>query len=132
MLPIDTDELKTKYKVYDNYSFLVNPNIIGKESFRELKRLRRMVITDFDFKNFRATKEIISETEYLGFDAIKNNQEHDETKKVKNTEFIIEENNNANNTANLNFLSQNKINNNESSLFDSEENLGDFWICAVF
>lgn len=129
LLPIDTDELKTKYKVYDNYSYLVNPNIVGKGSFRELKRLRRMVITDFDFKNFSATKEILTEAEYLGFDKIKNNQEQYQVKEInkeyneitneKNMEVVIEEkNNNADNTANLNLLNQNKINDNEPSLFD--------------
>ncbi|WP_144600708.1 hypothetical protein [Campylobacter coli] len=140
LLPIDTDELKTKYKVYDNCSYLVNPNIVGKGSFRELKRLRRMVITDFDFKNFSATKEIISETEYLGFDEIKNNQEqyqvkeinqeHDETKKMKNTEIVIEEKNNPiNNQSNLfNKKEESSINNKalisndtQPSLFDENQ-----------
>lgn len=155
LLPINTDELKTKYKVYDNCSYLVNPNIVGKGSFRELKRLRRMVITDFDFKNFSATKEIISETEYLGFDEIKNNQEqyqvkeikqeHNETTKMKNAEIVIEEKNNSiNDQSNLfdkkeESNTNNKVlisNNKQPTLFDNEENnkevLGDFWsMCGV-
>ncbi|PHJ03389.1 hypothetical protein IW21_08940 [Campylobacter fetus subsp. venerealis] len=100
LLFLDTEELKKKYMVYDDSSYLVNPNIVGKGSFRELKRLRQMVVTDFDFDKMEAKQEVIRETAYEDFETIKQNKDNyqvkslqhnvSEDKKIQNFDIIIE------------------------------------------
>lgn len=124
LLFINTEDLKDKYKVFDDHSYLVNPNVVGKGSFKELKRLRQMVVTDFNFDKQEVTREIIRETEFEGFNNIKENlsnyeikaveQKNDEETKSKNTTVIID-----------------KIQNNELSLFAEEDKkLGAFWLAG--
>ncbi|MBZ7980329.1 hypothetical protein AVBRAN12640_07930 [Campylobacter sp. RM12640] len=76
LLPLNTPELQEKYMVFNQDSFLVNPNIVGKGSFRELKRLRQMVITDFDFEKLEVKQEIIKETYYCDYQELINKNEY--------------------------------------------------------
>lgn len=76
LLPLNTPELQEKYMVFNQDSFLVNPNVVGKGSFRELKRLRQMVITDFDFEKLEVKQEVIKETYYCDVEELVNKNEY--------------------------------------------------------
>lgn len=64
LLKID-DELAEQYSLGGkNKYLLVNPNIFGKGSFRDLSRLRQTIIKNFDFNTLEYTKEAIKEEIY--------------------------------------------------------------------
>ncbi|WP_139493178.1 hypothetical protein [Campylobacter armoricus] len=135
---IDRDFVKSYAGVGSDDCYLFNPNLVGRGSWNDLKNLRHTITREWDFENLEVRENLEIEEEYLGLDEIKNNQEQYQVKEInkeyneitneKNMEVVIEEkNNNADNIANLNLLNQNKINDNEPSLFDNKEDLGDFW-----
>ena len=113
LLKIDTMDLKEKFRSYIGNSYYVNPNIIGKGSFRDIKKLRQTIITDFDFENNKITKSASIDTTYEdGQDLIDNTQSYkvDEknnkqtaniivSKTEKDKENIIGHNENSNNIA---------------------------------
>lgn len=113
LLKIDTMELKEKFHSYVGNSYYVNPNIIGKGSFRDIKKLRQTIITNFDFENNKITKSSSIDTTYEdGQDLIDNTQNYkvDEknnkqtaniivSKTEKDKENIIGHNENSNNIA---------------------------------
>ncbi|MFS2056409.1 hypothetical protein ACEN8K_47400, partial [Variovorax sp. CT11-76] len=35
--------------IFTNKEYIINPQIVGKGSFRDLKKMRQTVITDYDF-----------------------------------------------------------------------------------
>lgn len=49
----------------------MNPQIIGKGSFKDLKKLRQTVVKTFDFDNLEFKQEISVESEYEGFEQVK-------------------------------------------------------------
>ena len=55
-----TDEELVFYKLVRGMkkAFLINPNLVGKGSFRDLMKMRQVVIRDFDRKGMRYRKEI--------------------------------------------------------------------------
>lgn len=97
LLKIDTMDLKEKFRSYIGNSYYVNPNIIGKGSFRDIKKLRQTIITDFDFENNKITKSASIDTTYEdGQDLIDNTQSY----KVDDIEYSKDEENNKQ-TANI-------------------------------
>lgn len=97
LLKIDTMDLKEKFRSYIGNSYYVNPNIIGKGSFRDIKKLRQTIITDFDFENNKITKSASIDTTYEdGQDLIDNTQNY----KVDDIEYSKDEENNKQ-TANI-------------------------------
>lgn len=97
LLKIDTMELKEKFHSYVGNSYYVNPNIIGKGSFRDIKKLRQTIITNFDFENNKITKSASIDTTYEdGQDLIDNTQSY----KVDDIEYSKDEENNKQ-TANI-------------------------------
>ncbi|XTO84312.1 hypothetical protein RZU89_10270 (plasmid) [Campylobacter coli] len=44
VLKLDTDDLKKAYDVFAKNAFLINPNVIGKGSFRDLRNLRQTIV----------------------------------------------------------------------------------------
>ncbi|WP_162165543.1 hypothetical protein [Campylobacter fetus] len=115
LLFLNTKELKEKYQIYDDSSYLVNPNIVGKGSFRELKRLRQMVVTDFNFDKMEAKQEVIRETAYEDFEAIQQNKDDyqvkslkhkiSEDKKIQDVDIVIEK---KDNNEQLNLFDENQ------------------------
>ena len=91
LLKIDTMDLKEKFRSYIGNSYYVNPNIIGKGSFRDIKKLRQTIITDFDFENNKITKSSSIDTTYEdGQDLIDNTQNYKvDEKNNKQTANII-------------------------------------------
>ncbi|MGI7641226.1 hypothetical protein ACNF6L_08660 [Campylobacter coli] len=133
ILKLDTDDLKKAYDVFAKNAFLINPNVIGKGSFRDLRNLRQTIVQNFNADRFEMTKEVFTEVEYKGLQEIKNNKEDYEIKAIQQTQ-----NNNEKNTEI--FLAKkgnvNVLENKQPTLFDNEENnkevLGDFWsMCGI-
>lgn len=97
LLKIDTMELKQKFQSFVGDSYYVNPNIIGKGSFRDIKKLRQTIVTDFDFENNKVTKSSSIDTTYKdGEDLLDNAEKY----KVDNIEIIDDTNVNER-TANI-------------------------------
>ena len=123
---LDSEELREKYDVYSKNSYLVNPDLIGKGSFRDLKNLRQTVVTDFDFETLEMKKQIIRETKYDDYDEISKNKQDYEIKAV--AQVSVQEN-----IKDTNILIGKKDikNNKELSLFQEEDKeLGSFWLSA--
>ena len=64
--------------------FLINPQLIGSGSFKELSKIRRVITTTFDFDTFEATKEIDSAYVYSDFEEVGQNLENYEIKQIEN------------------------------------------------
>ncbi|WP_416861241.1 hypothetical protein [Helicobacter ganmani] len=91
LLKIDTMELRQKFQSFIGNSYYVNPNIIGKGSFRDIKKLRQTIITDFDFENNMVTKSASIDTTYdEGQELIDNTQKYE----IDNVEIINNTNTN--------------------------------------
>ncbi|EMC8631849.1 hypothetical protein VMW97_001695 [Campylobacter fetus] len=114
ILKLSTDELRERFDICSKNSYLINPDIIGKGSFRDLKTLRQTVVTDFDFETLQIRKEKVIEAKYDDFETIKNTPDNyeitsfehkiSEDKKIQDVDIIIE-----------------KKDNNQPSLFDENE-----------
>lgn len=78
IMAINTKALKEKYSkefgmpLVGRDWYLINPNVVGKGSFNEIKRLRRTVKQDFDFVDFKAETQVLTSTEYSGIEAYQN------------------------------------------------------------
>ncbi|EFO4793580.1 hypothetical protein HQT34_001656 [Campylobacter coli] len=116
ILKLDTDELRQTYDVFSKNSFLINPNIIGKGSFRDLRNLRQTIIQNFNADRFEMTKEIVTEVEYNGLQEIKNNKEDYEIKAIQQTQ-----NNNEKNTEIFLAKKGNVLENKQPTLFDENQ-----------
>ena len=91
-------------KAYIGDEYLVNPQLVGKGSFNEMKSLRQTIITNFDFNTLEMKQQMQIETKYDGFDEIADNLEKHEIKEIRqgrsndgkyqNTEVVIAEKNN--------------------------------------
>lgn len=87
LLPLDKEKQLELQKdedmpIFAEEAYLVNPNIIGQGSFRDLKRLRQIVETDFNFETGEAVRSIQTETAYVGLDEVKESPESFEIKSV--------------------------------------------------
>jgi hypothetical protein len=72
LLSPNSDEAREEYNIYSKNSFVLNPNVIGKGSIKDLKKLRQTVVTDFDFDKLEATQEVVRQVEYDGLEDVKN------------------------------------------------------------
>lgn len=91
LLKIDTMELKQKFQAFVGDTYYVHPNIIGKGSFRDIKKLRQTIVTDFDFENNKVTKSSSIDTAYKdGQDLLDNTQKYE----IDNVEIINNTNTN--------------------------------------
>lgn len=73
--------------------FLINPQLIGSGSFKELSKIRRVITTTFDFDTFEATKEIDSAYVYSDFEEVGQNLENYEIKQIENKSSSDQKNN---------------------------------------
>jgi hypothetical protein len=76
LLTPNSDEAREEYNIYSKNSFVLNPNVIGKGSIKDLKKLRQTVVTDFDFDKLEATQEVIRQVEYEGLEDVKNGKDN--------------------------------------------------------
>ena len=94
LLMTPTESIKELFKQDNDLSvfmsftkntYIINPNIIGKGKLEDLKKMRQVVTTEYDFEKLEATKEIIKEVEYKGLETVKNgNTEIVDIKKNEN------------------------------------------------
>ncbi|WP_181022135.1 hypothetical protein [Campylobacter hyointestinalis] len=112
-----TKEQREEFGVLGAKSFIINPNIIGKGSFRDLKELRQTVTRTFNFDKLEIKQETQIEAKYKGMDEILNNPEnyniieasqiHNKDRNLIHNMIVVEE-------------KQEKANN-QLSLFDENE-----------
>lgn len=69
--------------IFTNKEYIINPQIVGKGSFRDLKKMRQTVITDYDFDTLEMKSQVIQEAKYDGFDEIINSPEKFQVKEAK-------------------------------------------------
>lgn len=75
---IDTDELRKSYEIFGNDMFFVDPNIVGKGSFRDLEKLRQTITQEFDLKQMEYTTRVNTEMTYTDYnDVIKRINKHE-------------------------------------------------------
>ena len=96
-----TDEMKKEFGLYGNDIYFINPDIVGKGSFSDLKELKRTIVKTFDFENLQMKQEVTTEVKYAGFTEVIENLDKHEIKQVtsevspdgkkKETEILIGE-----------------------------------------
>ncbi|OCR86949.1 hypothetical protein CFT12S00416_08930 [Campylobacter fetus subsp. testudinum] len=92
---------KFNIRGYIGDEYLINPQLVGKGSFNEMKKLRQTVTTSFDFDKLEMVKEVVIESKYDGFDEVANNLDKHKIKEInqnsslngrlRSTEIVIEE-----------------------------------------
>lgn len=102
--------------IFTNKEYIINPQIVGKGSFRDLKKMRQTVITDYDFDTLEMKSQVIQEAKYDGFDGIINSpekfqvkeirQEVDKSGKFLKNELVISELENSNQTIDKNIKTE--------------------------
>ncbi|WP_188347265.1 hypothetical protein [Campylobacter fetus] len=112
-----TKEQREEFGVLGAKSFIINPNIIGKGSFRDLKELRQTVTRTFNFDKLEIKQETQIEAKYKGMDEILNNPEnyniieasqiHNKDRNLIHNMIVVEE--------------KQEKDNNQLSLFDENE-----------
>ncbi len=71
-----TKEQQEEYDIISSNSYIMNPQIIGKGSFKDLKKLRQTTIKEFDFEKLEMIQKVEVESEYEGLDEVKKNPEN--------------------------------------------------------
>ena len=61
---------KDKFDIIGKNSFMLNPQIVGKGSIKDLKQLRQTTVKTFNFETLEMTKEILTDAAYDGFDKV--------------------------------------------------------------
>ena len=61
---------KDKFDIIGKNSFMLNPQIVGKGSIKDLKQLRQTTVKTFNFETLEMTKEILTDAAYEGFDKV--------------------------------------------------------------
>ncbi|HDX6244469.1 TPA: replication/maintenance protein RepL [Campylobacter fetus subsp. venerealis] len=83
LIKIDSnDDILNDMMINSDDVYLVNPNIVGKGSWLELKNLRHTISYNYDFEKLEATKEIIQDARYEGYEEITENLESHEVKQI--------------------------------------------------
>lgn len=54
------------FDVVETNSFIINPQIIGKGSFKDLKKLRQTIVKEFDFEKLELTQKFRIKSSYTG------------------------------------------------------------------
>ena len=68
--------------IFTGEDYLINPQIVGKGSFRDIRKIRQTIVQDFDFDTMEMKKQVTQEAKYDGFDEIKDNTDKHEIKKI--------------------------------------------------
>ncbi|EDO7551997.1 hypothetical protein GM781_08790 [Campylobacter jejuni] len=71
-----TKEQQEEYDIISPNSYIMNPQIIGKGSFKDLKKLRQTTIKEFDFEKLEMVQKVEVESEYEGLEEVKENPEN--------------------------------------------------------
>ena len=82
---IKIEETKAKefnVPYFTDKEYLVNPQLIGSGSFKDLSRIRHIVTTTYDFNKLETTKEIEASYVYSEFDEVSKDLENHEVKQI--------------------------------------------------
>lgn len=71
-----TKEQQEEYDIISPNSYIINPQIIGKNSFKDLKKLRQTTVKEFDFEKLEMIQKVEVESECEGLDEVKENLEN--------------------------------------------------------
>ncbi|HAA1513244.1 hypothetical protein A0M76_07135 [Campylobacter coli] len=127
-----TKEQQEEYDIISPNSYIMNPQIIGKGSFKDLKKLRQTTIKEFDFEKLEMIQKVEVESEYEGLDEVKENPENYYIEDIKQIAY-------PNTIENQIIISKKEAeadnqtliaNDTQPALFDDEENnkeMCDFW-----
>lgn len=84
----------------DKNKYLINPDIVGKGSFRDMVKMREKVVKEFNFERMEFKKEVAKEMDYTELEEITGNPEAHKIKHIdinkkddsnKEIEIIVEE-----------------------------------------
>ncbi|MCR6587176.1 hypothetical protein [Campylobacter insulaenigrae] len=78
-----TKEQQEEYDIISPNSYIMNPQIIGKGSFKDLKKLRQTTIKEFDFEKLEMIQKVEVESEYEGLEEVKENPENYHIEDIK-------------------------------------------------
>lgn len=82
---IKIEETKAKefnVPYFTDKEYLVNPQLIGSGSFKDLSRIRHIVTTTYDFNKLETTKEIEASYVYSEFDEVSKDLKNHEVKQI--------------------------------------------------
>lgn len=82
-----TKEQQEEYDIISPNSYIMNPQIIGKGSFKDLKKLRQTTIKEFDFEKLEMIQKVEVESEYEGLEEVKENPENYYIKDIKQISY---------------------------------------------
>lgn len=83
LIPIDSDDLKNEFEVYGNDWYFINPDITGKGSFNDLRKLKRTIVQYYDFETLSYNQEVHTESAYQDFDELIENKDKFEVKEIR-------------------------------------------------
>ncbi|MCR6585672.1 hypothetical protein [Campylobacter insulaenigrae] len=78
-----TKEQQEEYDIISPNSYIMNPQIIGKGSFKDLKKLRQTTIKEFDFEKLEMIQKVEVEGKYEGLEKVKENPENYHIEDIK-------------------------------------------------
>lgn len=101
-LKITIDQAKEfNIEAFTSKEYVINPNLVGRGSFKEMKNMRQTVVTNFDFETLTMKKEITLENEDIEYEKTKQdllngkseivgiNQSYDEENNIQRTDIKI-------------------------------------------
>ncbi|ABS44347.1 hypothetical protein JJD26997_0956 [Campylobacter jejuni subsp. doylei 269.97] len=127
-----TKEQQEEYDIISPNSYIINPQIIGKNSFKDLKKLRQTTVKEFDFEKLEMIQKVEVESEYEGLEEVKENPDDYYVEDIKKISY-------PNTIENQIIISKREAeadnqtliaNDTQPSLFDNKENnkeMCDFW-----
>lgn len=80
---IQDADLKKELDIVGDKFYIINPNIVGRGSFRDLQKLRQTIIRTFDFEKLEFTQEYGMETFYDGYRDLQENPENYKIEEIK-------------------------------------------------
>lgn len=98
-LPIEKQEHLDALDLFGKNYFLINPNLVGKGSFRDIKEIRQMTVKVFDFDKLEMKEDISTDYVYDGFNNVLKNPDKYKIESINEiksnnrteTEFVIAE-----------------------------------------
>ncbi|WP_297880824.1 hypothetical protein [uncultured Campylobacter sp.] len=81
-----SEEQREEFDIIGTNSFIVNPQVIGKGSFKDIRRLRQTVTKTFDFDKLEMKQEIQVESAYEGFEDVIDNPDKFQIDEIKQVE----------------------------------------------
>lgn len=70
---VEDDSIRDEYVAYSDDMFFVDPNIVGKGSFRDLEKLRQTIVREYDLNKMELKTSISIEHEYADLNEVLTN-----------------------------------------------------------